>query len=84
MESEKISFRLDPELIEAARKLADAADVSLGVWIRRLVEKETGVDADMTRGLAHASEEVRQRVTSLGGKAKSANRRRAKRKTKEK
>jgi predicted HicB family RNase H-like nuclease len=38
--TEMVPVRFSPEVLEHARRLADADDRSLSSWIRRLVERE--------------------------------------------
>lgn len=73
MESKITAIRLSAPLRREAQRLAKAAGVSLGEWIRRLIERETGIQAEMKEGgFAHMSKKRRREIASSGGKAKAA------------
>jgi hypothetical protein len=65
----KINFRCPPELLAAAEKLAADAGLSVGEWMRGLVEKETGIEVEVKMGLAAMDPKTRKRVQQLGAKA---------------
>ena len=72
MESERISLRLSPSLMREARRLAATTGISLGEWVRRLIESETGIDADMRMGFAALLRKRRQEIARSGGLASAA------------
>jgi hypothetical protein len=64
-----INFRVPPELLAEATRLAEAEGLSVGEWTRKLVEEATGMTVEVKMGLAGASERTRKRVQRLGVKA---------------
>jgi hypothetical protein len=65
----RIDFRVPPELLAEAERLAAAAGISVGLWTRKLVERETGITVDVRLGIAGSDERTRKRVQRLGVKA---------------
>ena len=71
MESERVTIRLPKPLADAARKAAGEDTIS--TWLRRLVERETGISAgEMRPGLGSVSERKRKQISGLGHAARRA------------
>jgi len=68
--SDRVTIRLSPELAAAAKKAARAAGLSLGEWLRRLAETETGVKSEMAQGFAALTEAQRKRVAKAAAKTR--------------
>jgi hypothetical protein len=67
-ESRKVTIRLSHALYLAAGRAARAAGLSIGLWLRRLAERETGTVANARRGFA-AAEPARRRELGEQGAA---------------
>ena len=72
MKSTAISLRLPPELYEAAAKRAQAAGKTLPLWVRSLIERETGVEADVKRGFASMSKPKLAKLSKAAVKKRHA------------
>ncbi len=72
MESKIIAFRASKDMVREMDRLATAAGLSPGEWVRALVAKATGVTAEMPRGLAKVSKRRRTAISRAGGEAKAA------------
>lgn len=68
---DRLSIRMPDELMDAAKELAAAEGISVGLWARRLIEKATGVKVHVVRGLGSTriDEAAKQRVRRAGVKA---------------
>lgn len=65
----RINFRIPPEVLAEAERLAAEAGVSVHEWTRKLVEKETGIVVPVKMGLAGVNARTRKRVQGAGVKA---------------
>lgn len=75
MESPTLVLRLPVPLMRAAKAKAAAAGVSVGQWTRSLIERETGVAAEMREGgFANMSPAKHRRISRAAGKASAAKR----------
>lgn len=77
----QLVFRLPDDQLAEAKRLAAEEGVSLSTWLRRLVEKATGIKTpEITRGFGGMSADEASRIQALGLKAfKKASKARAKR-----
>ena len=66
---QRIDFRVPPELLAEVKRLAKAAGMSVGLWTRKLIERETGIAVDVKLGIAGSDEKTRKRVQKAGLKA---------------
>lgn len=69
----QLNVRVPDHLMRAARSAAAKAGTLVTVWVRQLVERETGVSAgEMQQGKNRVSEARRKEIASAGGKARWA------------
>ena len=74
MESPITHLRLTSAMCAEAKRRAAAAGITVSEWIRGLIERETGIKAEMKEGgAAHASKKRRREIAAAGGRAKAAN-----------
>ena len=57
-----LAFRIPPELLAEAKRLAAAEGMEVGEWARKLIEKATGMKVEVKIGIAGADEKTRNRV----------------------
>lgn len=74
----RIIFRCPPELLEAIEARAAAANLSVGIYVRQLCERDTGIEVEVKKGLAGSDESTVKRVQRLGVKAFVASTRKGK------
>lgn len=65
----RIIFRCPDEIISALERKAAGAGLSLGKYVRRLCEQDTGISVPIIVGLGGASPETRKRVQAIGARA---------------
>ena len=68
--SQRITFKIDDAIYANLKKKADAAGVSVHLYVKSLTEKDTGLKDTLARGLRGASEETVKAVSALGVQAR--------------
>lgn len=72
MSSKQIAVRLAEQLNAEAEKRAASAGVSVGVWLRMLAERETGIVVPMREGFQGMDPATAQKIRDAGVKARQA------------
>lgn len=65
--SPKITICLSEEQLEAAEKICADHCVSLSEWVRSLIAKATGVEAELPQGFAAMTKKEVQAAAKRGG-----------------
>ena len=68
MTSKTICLKLTDDLLSACATEADNLDLSLGMWLRMLAEKEVGIQANPRQGFASLTMEERHKIGLRGAK----------------
>lgn len=68
--AKKVTVKLPAALAAACESAALAAGVPIAAWLRSLAERETGVAADLRRGMQGAPPAVRAAAGRKGAKSR--------------
>ncbi len=58
-QSKLVTIRMSNTMIAAWKAAAAAAGISKSLWLRKLIEREVGVDAAMSKGMGGMNDEQR-------------------------
>jgi hypothetical protein len=64
--SKLVMFRATDKFIRQATRAAEKAGESLSGWIRKLIEREIGVSAELPQGTAALSPRARKKLSKAG------------------